>query len=206
MGSPASWVVVGLYNGGTSNNATVLDASGRFLVDRLIVGACRRPGHPWPRERGRHHLIQGRHQLLPAGLARVRRPRGPEARLELPVVYNNGANTEAGEDEFAKLIVHEHPLGAATAGPGGQAGRAHLHREQALDPGAWPVEAAAEPAAIRYASPTGERVFEGRLPKPQRAASGAASWLGGFHPVGSSTDRRRMSVAVVVPAWRQAGF
>ena len=25
MGSPASWVVVGLYNGGTSNNATVLD-------------------------------------------------------------------------------------------------------------------------------------------------------------------------------------
>ena len=28
-------VVVGLDNGGTSNNATVLDASGRFLVDRL---------------------------------------------------------------------------------------------------------------------------------------------------------------------------
>jgi glucokinase len=30
------WVVVGLDNGGTANNATVLDASGRFLVDRLI--------------------------------------------------------------------------------------------------------------------------------------------------------------------------
>lgn len=30
-----SWVVVGLDNGGTTNNATVLDASGRFLVDRL---------------------------------------------------------------------------------------------------------------------------------------------------------------------------
>jgi predicted NBD/HSP70 family sugar kinase len=29
------WVVVGLDNGGTSNNATVLDASGRFLVDRM---------------------------------------------------------------------------------------------------------------------------------------------------------------------------
>jgi predicted NBD/HSP70 family sugar kinase len=29
-------VVVGLDNGGTSNNATVLDASGNFLVDRLI--------------------------------------------------------------------------------------------------------------------------------------------------------------------------
>jgi predicted NBD/HSP70 family sugar kinase len=29
-------VVVGLDNGGTSNNATVLDVSGRFLVDRLV--------------------------------------------------------------------------------------------------------------------------------------------------------------------------
>jgi glucokinase len=36
MGTPDSWVVVGLDNGGTSNNATVLDASGRFLVDRLV--------------------------------------------------------------------------------------------------------------------------------------------------------------------------
>jgi glucokinase len=32
----ASWVVVGIDNGGTSNNATILDASGRFLVDRLV--------------------------------------------------------------------------------------------------------------------------------------------------------------------------
>jgi predicted NBD/HSP70 family sugar kinase len=30
------WVVVGLDNGGTANNATVLDASGRFLVDHLV--------------------------------------------------------------------------------------------------------------------------------------------------------------------------
>ena len=30
------WVVVGLDNGGTTNNATVLDGSGRFLVDRLV--------------------------------------------------------------------------------------------------------------------------------------------------------------------------
>src|SRR5262245_28912618 len=28
--------VVGLDNGGTANNATVLDAAGRFLVDRLV--------------------------------------------------------------------------------------------------------------------------------------------------------------------------
>ena len=34
--TPASWVVVGLDNGGTCNNATVLDATGRFLVDALV--------------------------------------------------------------------------------------------------------------------------------------------------------------------------
>jgi glucokinase len=33
------WVVVGLDNGGTSNNATVLDAQGRFLVDRMVETA-----------------------------------------------------------------------------------------------------------------------------------------------------------------------
>jgi glucokinase len=33
------WVVVGLDNGGTSNNATVLDAHGQFLVDRLVENA-----------------------------------------------------------------------------------------------------------------------------------------------------------------------
>src|SRR2546429_7994766 len=33
---PTPWVVVGLDNGGTSNNATVLDSTGEFLVDRLV--------------------------------------------------------------------------------------------------------------------------------------------------------------------------
>ncbi|SOD73658.1 predicted NBD/HSP70 family sugar kinase [Jatrophihabitans sp. GAS493] len=33
------WVVVGLDNGGTSNNATVLDSRGIFLVDRLVENA-----------------------------------------------------------------------------------------------------------------------------------------------------------------------
>jgi glucokinase len=36
MGSAEPPVVVGLDNGGTSNNATVLDMSGRFLVDHLV--------------------------------------------------------------------------------------------------------------------------------------------------------------------------
>lgn len=36
MGSSGQAVVVGLDNGGTSNNATVLEASGRFLVDTMV--------------------------------------------------------------------------------------------------------------------------------------------------------------------------
>ncbi len=39
--SPDYWVVVGIDNGGTSNNATVLDRDGRFLVDRLVEVASR---------------------------------------------------------------------------------------------------------------------------------------------------------------------
>lgn len=36
METASRWVVVGIDNGGTSNNATVLDASRGFLVDRLV--------------------------------------------------------------------------------------------------------------------------------------------------------------------------
>jgi glucokinase len=36
MQGAATWVVVGLDNGGNANNATVLDATGKFLVDRLV--------------------------------------------------------------------------------------------------------------------------------------------------------------------------
>jgi predicted NBD/HSP70 family sugar kinase len=36
-----AWVVVGLDNGGNKNNATVLDASGRFLVDELLESPSR---------------------------------------------------------------------------------------------------------------------------------------------------------------------
>src|SRR5262245_55900531 len=34
--NPTSWVVVGLDNGGTTNNATVLDGTGKVLVDHLV--------------------------------------------------------------------------------------------------------------------------------------------------------------------------
>jgi glucokinase len=36
MADPGAWVVVGLDNGGTTVNATVLDSDGRFLIDRLV--------------------------------------------------------------------------------------------------------------------------------------------------------------------------
>ena len=39
MSASEHWVVVGLDNGGTSNNATVLDSRGHFLVDRLVENA-----------------------------------------------------------------------------------------------------------------------------------------------------------------------
>jgi predicted NBD/HSP70 family sugar kinase len=41
MQSGEAWVVVGLDNGGNKNNATVLDASGRFLVDELLESPSR---------------------------------------------------------------------------------------------------------------------------------------------------------------------
>jgi glucokinase len=48
MRNPDRWVVVGLDNGGTTNNATVLDSAGRFLVDRMAESpSCVQdgPGH-----------------------------------------------------------------------------------------------------------------------------------------------------------------
>ena len=46
MATCDGWVVVGLDNGGNSHNATVLDAAGTFLVDRLVESA--QPGHRGP--------------------------------------------------------------------------------------------------------------------------------------------------------------
>ena len=33
---PVDWVVVGLDNGGTMNNGTILDSEGRFLLDEMV--------------------------------------------------------------------------------------------------------------------------------------------------------------------------
>ena len=142
MGRPASWVVVGLDNGGTSNNATVLDASRGFLVDRLVetpslvtegpevavdamasaldnvleltgipLAAVRGVGLDTPGPASADGVISSK------GATNFAQPawrgfdvRGAlEARLGLPVVYNNDANAAA-------LYAHHVRFGARAAG------------------------------------------------------------------------------------------
>jgi glucokinase len=120
MQSGEAWVVVGLDNGGTKNNATVLDASGRFLVDQLIespsrvtegpdvaVEVLRRTGV----DRARVRAV-GLDTPGPASAEGVISSKGStnfshpgwrsydfrgalEKRLSLPVVYNNDGNAAA---------------------------------------------------------------------------------------------------------------
>ena len=128
MENPESWVVVGLDNGGTSNNATVLDASGRFLVDRLVETPSSVQEGP---DVAVEALVQALDHILeqtgtakasvravgldtpgPASADGVISSKGGtnfpqpawhgfdvrgalEARLGLPVVYNNDANAAA---------------------------------------------------------------------------------------------------------------
>ena len=123
-----SWVVVGLDNGGNKNNATVLGASGRFLVDRLVETPSRVQEGPEVAVDALAQALDG--ILAQTGIARatVRAvgldTPGPasadgvisslgstnfshpgwrgfdfrgalEARLGLPVVYNNDGNAAA---------------------------------------------------------------------------------------------------------------
>jgi glucokinase len=128
MRTPDPWVVVGLDNGGTSNNATVLDASGRFLVDRLAETPSYVQEGP---EVALEALVQALEDVLertgtarasvravgldtpgPASADGVISSRGStnfshpawygfdfrgalQARLGLPVVYNNDGNAAA---------------------------------------------------------------------------------------------------------------
>ena len=142
MDSARSWVVVGIDNGGTSNNATILDASGRFLVDRLVEmpslvtegpemavdamaealdnvlaltgtppDAVRGVGLDTPGPASADGVISSK------GATNFAQPawrgfdvRGAlEARLGLPVVYNNDANAAA-------LYAHSVRFGANAAG------------------------------------------------------------------------------------------
>ncbi len=126
--TPSSWVVVGLDNGGTCNNATVLDATGQFLVDHLVENPSRVQDGPESAVDSLTDAFAGILELTSTPLSLVRAvgldTPGPasangvisskgatnfnqvswhgfdirgalEARLGLPVVYNNDANAAA---------------------------------------------------------------------------------------------------------------
>jgi glucokinase len=128
MDSARGWVVVGIDNGGTSNNATILDASGRFLVDRLVETPSRVTEGPEVAIEAMAGALDSVLDLTGVALEAVRGvgldTPGPasadgvisskgatnfaqpawrgfdvrgalEARLGLPVVYNNDANAAA---------------------------------------------------------------------------------------------------------------
>jgi predicted NBD/HSP70 family sugar kinase len=128
MDSAGPRVVVGIDNGGTKNNATVLDASGRFLVDRMYeipsrvaegpdaaIGAMAEVMDLALLETGIERsrvLAVGLDTPGPASANGVISTRGAtnfqqpawwgfdvrgalEARLGLPVVYNNDGNAAA---------------------------------------------------------------------------------------------------------------
>jgi predicted NBD/HSP70 family sugar kinase len=135
MGVDTEAVVVGLDNGGTANNATVLTASGKFLVDRLVEVPSRVKEGP---DVAVEALVEAMDRVLVevgVGRDRVRGvgldTPGPssadgvisskgstnfsdpqwrgfdfrsalEARLDIPVVYNNDGNAAALYAHFAR--------------------------------------------------------------------------------------------------------
>jgi predicted NBD/HSP70 family sugar kinase len=142
METASEWVVVGIDNGGTSNNATILDPARGFLVDRLVEtpslvtdgpevaidamaraldnvlaltgtrpAAVRGVGLDTPGPASADGVISSK------GATNFAQPawRGfdvraaLEARLGLPVVYNNDANAAA-------LYAHHVRFGAKAAG------------------------------------------------------------------------------------------
>lgn len=137
--TPASWVVVGLDNGGTCNNATVLDATGQFLVSSLVENPSRVLDGPESAVEALAAAFTGILELTRTPLSLVRAvgldTPGPasahgvisskgatnfnhsswhgfdirgalQARLGLPVIYNNDANAAA-------LYAHHRHFGTA---------------------------------------------------------------------------------------------
>jgi glucokinase len=157
MLAPGDWVTVGIDNGGTANNGTVLDDRGRFLVDTMAeLPSLVREGPDKAitalvdsfdqvlamtsvsRERVRAVGLDtpgpasARGVLMTGGATNFGHPdwsrfdiRGAlEARLGIPVVYNNDGNAAA-------LYAHHVRHGANAAGRGsvsvivGRRARAH---------------------------------------------------------------------------------
>jgi predicted NBD/HSP70 family sugar kinase len=142
MDTASGWVVVGIDNGGTSNNTTVLDSSGRFLVDGLVEtpsrvtegpevavdamasaldnvlkltgvppGTVRGVGLDTPGPASADGIIssKGSTNFAQPGWRGFDVRGALEARLGLPVVYNNDANAAA-------LYAHHVRFGDGAAG------------------------------------------------------------------------------------------
>ena len=142
MDKQRGWVVVGIDNGGTSNNATILHPSRGFLVDRLVETPSRVTEGPEVAIDAMARALDNVLELTGIPLEAVRAvgldTPGPasadgvisskgatnfsepewrgfdvrgalEARLGLPVVYNNDANAAA-------LYAHHVRFGARAAG------------------------------------------------------------------------------------------
>ena len=139
-------VVVGLDDGGTAINATVLDASGRFLVDELaelpsrvaegpvvgiealaesftaVLGLTGAPLHavravgldtPGPASADGVISLRGAVNFVDAAWRGFDVRGALEARLGLPVIYNNDANAAslyAHHVHFGPDAVHRYPL------------------------------------------------------------------------------------------------
>src|SRR5215470_7489098 len=116
MGGHDSTVVVGLDNGGNKNNATVLHPTKGWLVDRLVETPSRvkegpEVGLDTPGPASADGVISSR------GSTNFSHPGWQgfdfrcalEARLRLPVVYNNDGNAAA-------LYAHHSCFGAEAAG------------------------------------------------------------------------------------------
>jgi glucokinase len=151
--TPASWVVVGLDNGGTCNNATVLDATGQYLVDSLVENPSRVQEGPEAAVEALAEAFTGILTLTSTPMTLVRAvgldTPGPasadgvisskgstnfsqvswhgfdirgalEARIGLPVVYNNDANAAALYAHHAHFgdSAGEHSSVAAIVGTG----------------------------------------------------------------------------------------
>jgi predicted NBD/HSP70 family sugar kinase len=151
--STAEHVVIGLDNGGTANNATVLDSSGRYLVDRLVETPSLVLDGPAVAIEALADAFDGilkltgvaRERVLAVGLDSpgpasadgVISSKGAtnfsqqawrgfdfrgalEARLGLPVVYNNDGNAAALYAHFAHFGVaaHQHSSVSAIVGTG----------------------------------------------------------------------------------------
>jgi glucokinase len=97
MPDPGRWVVVGLDNGGTTNNATVMDCDGQFLVDEMVeCPSCVMEGP----EEAIEALAVSLEQVL--GLTGIPRSLVRAVGLDTPgPVSANGVISSSGSTNFA---------------------------------------------------------------------------------------------------------